>query len=599
MKRGAAQQHDDFTYDMSTSYPHEKSPPTTPQHSPKPRAYMSDTRRGLPVLKKAPPTPYGLYPSMTATAKPDDETKSTLSESCASSYDRSVGGKSSTTGTRGSHLKPCPEMLDHSSSTRGGGGEMEDDVSVSVRHLFAEEAAEALTNVSGHSSTYWNGDASATSRRRRQEAYHNMSYGQDHSRRPRDEQHRPHSYPPESHHRSNSTIMSHDGGPRRRHQDGGESRRREPLRSQGEDRRHRSFQEEAPPYYERGYQPRSQRRGHAFSKSEPYIHYDYEADCGGLDRHHQPRGNAFRQYREEQALLPVYAPMDMYQDRRPRNHPYRHSDNSMPMMRREESSLPGADSYHHHHGRSHPRRYSERTSLHSRSLSYDEDPQRRPGRREVRRFHSEPDALLQEQYSGRDLYDRCYAEEKNTPPRDVYGSNSPQGSHHSAELRVESTRGQQQSRSRGSSFDSLTKGETTKKGSLKQAPLAAATGKKKAPPPAPAQKPQDDTSDVFLEVAPGVKAKLRLSHETKDAIAANFYTPTVCWGCCAALYCISDAAFLICPNCTVISPLEQESLPGSNGIGMAFTKDTLLKVQEELRSESSYAKTHGKGKAVC
>lgn len=99
---------------------------------------------------------------------------------------------------------------------------------------------------------------------------------------------------------------------------------------------------------------------------------------------------------------------------------------------------------------------------------------------------------------------------------------------------------------------------------------------KKKPP-----RPEQATGEIFLEFAPGVKEKLRLSHESVKAIETGFYTPTVCWGCCAGLYCISDAAYLICPACTVISPLE-ESLPTAHGIGMAFTKETLDQVEKEL-----------------
>jgi hypothetical protein len=103
--------------------------------------------------------------------------------------------------------------------------------------------------------------------------------------------------------------------------------------------------------------------------------------------------------------------------------------------------------------------------------------------------------------------------------------------------------------------------------------------------------PTQATQEIFLEVAPGAKEKLRLSHETIKAIETGFFSPAVCWGCHAGLYCISDAVFLLCPDCTVISPLD-ESLPCAHGIGMGFTKDTLIQVKKEL-ARKDHVTTYG------
>lgn len=69
--------------------------------------------------------------------------------------------------------------------------------------------------------------------------------------------------------------------------------------------------------------------------------------------------------------------------------------------------------------------------------------------------------------------------------------------------------------------------------------------------PIPRQKP-----DLQIEITPGVFARLRGSEETWNAIKSGNSTHAKCFSCELALLCISDAEYVICPACRVVSPLS-------------------------------------------
>ena len=93
------------------------------------------------------------------------------------------------------------------------------------------------------------------------------------------------------------------------------------------------------------------------------------------------------------------------------------------------------------------------------------------------------------------------------------------------------------------------------------------------------------TENSMMEVAPGVNVPLRGSTETWHAIKDGRVTVTTCCACQLELYCIEDAEFVICPDCWVVSsvdqtvggiPLENEDIcesdgekkPASRGVGL-------------------------------
>lgn len=67
-----------------------------------------------------------------------------------------------------------------------------------------------------------------------------------------------------------------------------------------------------------------------------------------------------------------------------------------------------------------------------------------------------------------------------------------------------------------------------------------------------------------IEIAPGIFAPLRGSLETLRALQRGDCITVMCMCCSAKLTCLSDAEYVLCPDCRVISPIE---LPGKTEIG--------------------------------
>jgi hypothetical protein len=101
---------------------------------------------------------------------------------------------------------------------------------------------------------------------------------------------------------------------------------------------------------------------------------------------------------------------------------------------------------------------------------------------------------------------------------------------------------------------------------------------KSSPPPSPGREEEEEEEIVrrarqetynhatTVEIAPGVNEILRGSVETKQAIQSGAITQVQCCCCTQMVQCIEDAAFFICPTCSVIS-----SVPfGSWGVGLGF-----------------------------
>jgi len=77
---------------------------------------------------------------------------------------------------------------------------------------------------------------------------------------------------------------------------------------------------------------------------------------------------------------------------------------------------------------------------------------------------------------------------------------------------------------------------------------------------------------ISVEITPGVYAPLRGSDETWYALRTGNVADMHCLCCLALLYCISDAEYVLCPECKVISPVELCSTgvfnsDGSSGYG--------------------------------
>ena len=126
------------------------------------------------------------------------------------------------------------------------------------------------------------------------------------------------------------------------------------------------------------------------------------------------------------------------------------------------------------------------------------------------------------------------------------------------------------------------------KGNLKQPPLSSQS----MLPGAHYGLPNGSTNavprkPVFIDISPGVRARLRGFQETKACIERDFFLPALCYCCTLSLFCIMDANYVVCPACRVVSPLDGGAdLAYDGGVGLGFTFDDLTTWQAEFRGNS-------------
>lgn len=95
------------------------------------------------------------------------------------------------------------------------------------------------------------------------------------------------------------------------------------------------------------------------------------------------------------------------------------------------------------------------------------------------------------------------------------------------------------------------------------------------------------TSMKTIEVSPGEHLRLRGADETWRAVQLDYYSPYECMCCSLTVFCILDAAFVLCPACRVVSPTVGSLAHGSDGgVGLGFTIEDLAKWQEEINESS-------------
>jgi hypothetical protein len=93
----------------------------------------------------------------------------------------------------------------------------------------------------------------------------------------------------------------------------------------------------------------------------------------------------------------------------------------------------------------------------------------------------------------------------------------------------------------------------------------------------------------MVQVAPGIQVALRSSQETWEAIGRDFYMPGLCQGCQATVFCIQDAAYVLCPDpgCRAVSPMDGQFVDRvSAGVGLGFRYDDLVRWQREIIEEA-------------
>lgn len=99
--------------------------------------------------------------------------------------------------------------------------------------------------------------------------------------------------------------------------------------------------------------------------------------------------------------------------------------------------------------------------------------------------------------------------------------------------------------------------------------------------------------ETILELSPGVYARLRGAKETWQCIENDFHMPVNCYACSKELCVIQDAAYVLCPSCRSVSPVEQDysNHPffhhhqgglSRDGVGLGFTFEELFQWQAQI-----------------
>lgn len=66
---------------------------------------------------------------------------------------------------------------------------------------------------------------------------------------------------------------------------------------------------------------------------------------------------------------------------------------------------------------------------------------------------------------------------------------------------------------------------------------------------------QPGEEPATMEIAPNVRVAVRSSQESYKAVQSGDYTVATCFACTSTIVCVNDAAYVLCPDCQVVSPL--------------------------------------------
>jgi hypothetical protein len=101
------------------------------------------------------------------------------------------------------------------------------------------------------------------------------------------------------------------------------------------------------------------------------------------------------------------------------------------------------------------------------------------------------------------------------------------------------------------------------------------------PPPTP------PPSQPTIEISPGVHVRLRGADETWKAVENDFYMPAECICCESTIFCIQNADYILCPDCRVVSRMEDLSSHGMGGVGLGFKYEDLARWQDDILRDQS------------
>jgi hypothetical protein len=93
------------------------------------------------------------------------------------------------------------------------------------------------------------------------------------------------------------------------------------------------------------------------------------------------------------------------------------------------------------------------------------------------------------------------------------------------------------------------------------------------------------SSQLTIEISPGVHVRLRGASETWKAIENDYYMPAECICCESTIFCIQNADFVLCPDCRVVSRMDGVSSRRMGGVGLGFKYEDLARWQDAILKE--------------
>jgi hypothetical protein len=110
--------------------------------------------------------------------------------------------------------------------------------------------------------------------------------------------------------------------------------------------------------------------------------------------------------------------------------------------------------------------------------------------------------------------------------------------------------------------------------------------------PTPAPPPSLSFHPTTIEISPGVHVRLRGADETWKAVENDFYMPAECICCESTIFCIQNADYILCPDCRVVSRMEDPSSHGMGGVGLGFKYEDLARWQESILRDQLSRRPH-------
>jgi len=97
-----------------------------------------------------------------------------------------------------------------------------------------------------------------------------------------------------------------------------------------------------------------------------------------------------------------------------------------------------------------------------------------------------------------------------------------------------------------------------------------------------------------MEIAPNVRVPVRSSRETYEAVHQGQFTVVTCFVCAETLVCTNQAAFVLCPDCRVVSPIMSDITSDHNNNNDNHYKKSTMTTTTTTTS-SAYTQKDGPG----